>query len=330
MSSFLKLPRAAQRAAFAHMGDKGRGRFNGSLTAAKPDDRGRIAGTLPDAGRGGFKGTLPTPAKNSKTLGAGNRHTKLTAKAERQSPGRREVDDLRKAYEGGHTDTEKLGGGNSADLVEKVKLSNGQHAIRKVQTARDNRAEYLSGRVANALGIKEVTVAQTGDRETVSVFHKGDPGVVQMRKALGTARYEDDRRAALDAEVKRQTRLKNGREIAMLDWVTNNDDRHELNWMVSPDNKTVIPIDHGNADFKAINHGLTKKPKVPKSPFVEEWIRPNRDDLENFSSADPQWTPAELKKIRSSIEALSGEFDGPDEKNWHAFMLSRLDMLEGK
>jgi len=322
MSNFLKLPRAAQKAAFAHMGDEGHGRISGTLAADKPHSRGRFAGKLEESDRGGFKGTLPAQ-KHAKSLGTGERHAKLTAKAEQQPAGQKEIDDLRKAYEGGHTPGKELGGGVSADKVEKMKLSNGQIAVRKTQTPRDTRAEYLSGRVANALGIKEVTVAQTGDRETVAAFVKGDAGAVEMRRVIGKVHTEDGRQEALDAEVKRQTQLSNGREIAMLDWITNNDDRHELNWLVSPDGKSVIPIDHGSAEF-------ADQKNVPRSPFVEQWIRPQRDDLDNFTSAKPRWTPAELKKIRGSIEALRGEFSSPEEQKWHAFMLSRLDLLEGK
>jgi hypothetical protein len=330
MSNFLKLPRAAQRAAFAHMGDKGRGRFSGSLTAGKPDDRGRIAGTLPETGSGQFKGTLPAAEKRSKRLGAGDRHAALTAKTEHKPPGQKEIDDLRKAFEKGHSSGEELDGGVSADAVEKVKLSNGKFAVRKEQSERDTRAEYLSSRVANALGIKEVTVAQTGDRETVAAFIKGEPGSVRMMKALASRQSEGGKRAALDDELKQQMKLKNAREIGMLDWLIDNDDRHELNWMVSPDGKSVVPIDHGSANFEAQTHMLTGASKVPRSPFVDEWIRPELDDNEGFKSANPQWTPAEISEIRSSIEGLRSEFRSPEEQKWHQFMMSRLQMLRAK
>jgi hypothetical protein len=330
MADFLKLPRAAQKAAFAHMGDKGHGRISGTLTADKPHGRGRFAGKLNDAGRGGFKGTLPTQ-KRAKSLGTGERHAVLAAKAEHRPAGQKEIDDLRKAYEGGHTDAKQLSGGQSADKVEKISLSNGQVAVRKTQTPRDARSEYLAGRVANALGIKEVTVAQTGDRETVAAFVKGKPGADVLEQIPDVPGNPGAMLTALNDEIDRQTRLKNGREIGMLDWVINNDDRHEMNWMVSPDGKSVVPIDHGSADFKAQLHGMSSKPKVPTSPFVQEWIRPQRDDNDDtYVSADPQWTPAELTKVRASIEALRGEFNGPGEDSWHKFMLSRLDMLEAK
>ena len=277
----------------------------------------------------GFVGELPKPA----TGGSGKITGQLPKQPEKpkhQAPGQKEIDDLQKAYEKSHSSGEELEGGVSADAVEKVKLSNGKFAVRKEQSERDTRAEYLSGRVANALGIKEVTVAQTGDRETVAAFVKGEPGVVGLQKALGSRQSEGGKRAALDDEVKRQTQLKNGREIGMLDWLIDNDDRHELNWIVSSDGKSVIPIDHGSANFKAQPHGASGRPQVPRSPFVEEWIRPERDELDNFSSAKPAWTPAELQKIRASIEGLKDEFNSPEEQSWHAFMLSRLDMLEAK
>jgi hypothetical protein len=280
--------------------------FVGNLPKPAPGGRGRIAGELPD---------VPEPRKQ----------------AERQGPGLKEVEALRSAYEKGHDRQGKpLSGGNSADLVELIKLSNGQKAVRKHQTARDTRAEYLTGRVANALGIDGITVAQVSNRETVSNFVEGEPGAVKMKALLKKVGSDNGKREVLKTERARQARLRNGREIAMLDWITDNDDRHELNWMVSPDGKSVIPIDHGSANFEADVHPLTGRHKVPRSPFIEEWIRPKMEDYREFAGADPQWTPAEIAKIRTSIEALRDEFSSADERRWHKFMLSRLDMLEAK
>lgn len=272
----------------------------------KPGGHGRMAGELP----GSISGKLPELKKPA------------PKKAGPEVPGQKAVDDLRKAYEGGHSDAQELSGGKSAFKVEKVKLSNGQLAVRKQAQPRDTRAEYLSGRVAGALGIKGATVAQTGDLETVAEFVKGRTSADVMEDIFDKAvpGKVEALAAALDAEVERQTKLKNGREIGMLDWLINNDDRHDLNWIVSPDNKSVVPIDHGEASFKGEKKGNT-------SAFVHEWVRPKTDSDNNVTSVDPQWTKDELKTIRSSIDAIGSEFSSPEEQGWHQFMLSRLDML---
>jgi hypothetical protein len=340
MTDFLKLPRAAQKAAFAHMGERrhpgnrrgaDRGRIAGFVgelpTPRKPaaGGRGRFAGELP-AGR--FAGQLPAmPKQEQRALGTGARHQKLAKQAERQAPGMKQVDDLRAAYEKGHTRGESLSGGNWAQLVQKVKLSDGRQAVRKRQTAEETRAEYLGGRVANALGIGDLTVAQVSDRDTVMNFVDGETGAALMKALIRNVKGDHNKRPIIEAERDRQMQLRNAREIGMLDWLIDNDDRHELNWMVSKDGKSVIPIDHAAANFVHTPHGKTGRHKVPRSPFVDAWVRPKMEGYREFVGADPQWTPAELAKIRASIEALRPEFSSAEEKRWFDAMITRLDML---
>lgn len=341
--------------AFEHV-DKAVGEFMNETAAANPKRAAELVGDIvkvgpkgyvhgwiyvggpglprqrggPEGKISGFLGHLPAGGKKPAGEGRGKISGELPKPAEKPehtAPGQREIDDLRKAYEAGHTPGKQLSGGASADKVERMKLSNGQVAIRKEQTERDTRAEYLSGRVANALGIKGVTVAQTGDRETVASFVEGEPGLQKMQEAMNKQTSVVGRATAVEDEVKRQAKLKNGREIGMLDWLIHNDDRHELNWMVSPDGKSVVPIDHGSAEFEARVFPKTGNQKVPRSPFVEEWIRPKRDQYDDLDGVDPQWTKAELTKIRGSIDGLKGEFSSPQEKKWHQFMLSQLDLL---
>jgi len=327
MSNFLKLPRAAQKAAFAHMGDR-------------KHDRGRISGfvgMLPDKaapdGGGEFSGKLRGQPK--RRLGSGARHQQLTTKrkaqvteppAEHQSPAQKRIDDLRAAFEKGHTKGDYLNGGASADWVKKIELSDGRTAVHKRQSAEETRREYLAGRVANAIGIEDITVAQTGDREVVMNFVDGAPGAMKLRDSTRGVFGDAKKRAAVKAEQKQQLRLRNGREIGMLDWLTSNDDRHALNWMVSSDGKSVIPIDHGRAQFDAPLLG-GKQHMVPNSPFIAEWIRPEMD-RSVFVSADPQWTPAELAKIRADLEGLKPEFKGGRESKWFDAMMTRFALLE--
>jgi hypothetical protein len=312
---FLKLPRPAQKAAFAHMDRK------------RAHDRGQISGfvgVLPDKpdGRGEFSGKLRGQPRR---LGSGARHQKLAADkkhqlhhagTQKQESAQQRIDAMRDAYEKGHTDGEKLSGGIRAQLVKKIKLSDGREAVLKRQSPEETRREYLAGRVANALGIKDITVAQVSDRDVVMNFVEGRSGAMQMvdnaRKQPGTKLDE-----------KQLLRLRNGREIAMLDWLSNNDDRHALNYMVSPDGKSVIPIDHGAAKFD-----VGARPRAPTSPFVDEWMRPQLMKGFRFvESLDPQWTPEELAQVRTSIQDLKPEFQGR-EVEWHSAMLKRLDQLE--
>lgn len=334
--SFLKLPRAAQKAAFAHMGDKPHPR-------KRAPDQGRIAGFVgvlpapdkPASGGGRFTGELPSPRGRPRGLGSGARHRKLSTKTKASETGQKDtdqqrIDDLRSAYERGHTSGPNLGGGFSADLVQKIELSDGRHAVLKRQSPEEARREYLAGRVANAVGIKGITVAQVSDRDIVMNFVDGDPGAAKIKAAAPNHLSYGESIAAIKAETKRQVRLRNGREIGMLDWLTDNQDRHSLNWMLSPDGQSVTPIDHGRAGFKARMH-RREQHLVSQSPFVEEWVRPRTkgDDLQ-FVSADPQWTPGELAQMRTKLEALRPEFTEDGETRWYDGMMARFDLLEPK
>lgn len=339
---FLKLPREAQKAAFAHMGARkhDRGRISGFVGVLPdkpaPGGRGRMAGKLPnpDTAGGSLSGKLRGQPKR-RQLGSGARHRQLSAstkadvaepKSGRTSPAQQRIDEMSAAYEKGHTRDGALTGGISASIVEKVKLSDGRTVVHKRQTPEETRREYLAGRVANALGVEDITVAQVSDRDILMNFVDGEPGAKRFLAAASGQFGDVKKRAAYKAEEKRQLQLRNAREIGMLDWLTHNDDRHALNWMVSPDGNSVIPIDHGRARFEAPLIG-GKQHMVPNSPFITEWIRPDMD-RRAFKSADPQWTDAELAKIRTSLDELKPEFRGPQESEWFDAMMTRFDLLE--
>lgn len=284
---FGKLPPAAKRAAFAHMGAHHAGRHH------------------------------------SKALGSGARHQHLATQRDQKPTD--PVDELHSAYQQGHTDRRTLTGGNSADEVKLVDLHDGRQVVQKEGTARDARAEYLAGRVANTLGITDVHTAQVSNTSVITTFVEGDTGIDAQRKAILGIRGDYAQKQAIKAEIDRITKLRNGREIGMLDWLTNNDDRHSLNYIVSPDGKTVYPVDHGSADFET--QRFNGKVVVPRSPFVDVWIRPKADG-NTAESVDPQWTAGELATIRSDLEGLQGEFSGDGEQAWHASMLEKLQILE--
>lgn len=292
---FTALPRAAQRAAFANM-----------------------------AAEDKAEGTTLT-----RGLGSGARHQKLS---ENRSRDEDQVEKLQRAFDQGHTRGDSLAGGISADSVDEVILADGQRAVLKQQTERDTRAEYLSGRVANALGITDVHTAQVGPKHTVTTFVDGDTGGSLLRKATQGIVGDRQKRDAAKDEVRRQTQLENGREIALLDWLTHNSDRNALNWIVSPDGQKVIPIDHGSADFRPSEFtdrqtGETRE-VVPRSPFVDEWVRPRTAGYRELESMDPQWTAEELAETRTALGNVASEFRGQDEQGWYRSMLRRLAMLE--
>lgn len=296
---FTALPRAAQRAAFANM--------------AAEDKADSTALT----------------ATRTRGLGSGARHQRLS---ERHARSENQVEKLRRAFDQGHALGESLEGGFSADSVEEIALADGQRAVLKGQTERDTRAEYLGGRVANALGITDVYTAQVSPNQTVTTFVDGDTGGSLLRKAVQGIDDDDEKRAAVKAEVRRHTQLENGREIALLDWLTQNDDRNVFNWIVSPDGQKVVPIDHGSADFRPSEFtdrqtGETRE-VVPRSPFVEEWVRPTTTGYRELESMDPQWTAEELAETRAALGSVASEFRGQDEQGWYRSMLRRLAMLE--
>jgi hypothetical protein len=234
-----------------------------------------------------------------------------------------EADALLAAYEAGYQVIGPLRGGASGASVTKVTLADGTvAAVKKHADPSEALHEYLAGLVGRALGIDGTGTALVDDLTTVAQFAPGITGT-EARGAAGEnilSRHAN--------ELRRLVQLRNGREIGLLDWLTNQVDRNGGNFMVDGD--VVRPIDNALADFKVTPGGTGGLDML--SPFSRFWLTDGAnitrtDDIDPADLRSP-YTADELAGIRRSLEGLRDEFDYRHASRQYEFMMNRLAMLE--
>jgi hypothetical protein len=117
------------------------------------------------------------------------------------------------------------------------------------------------------------------------------------------------------AEAQRHTNLPGGKEIGLLDWLTSNPDRNPGNYIVN--RQGVVPIDHGSVAFSG---------EAPQSPFSDLHLGIEYTRYYDVASLKPQFTHAELAKVRIDLENIKGQF--ADKPEWFNSMMGRLDVLD--
>ena len=256
---------------------------------------------------------------------------------------------LLQAYNEGHTVVKQFTGGFSGSTVELLELSDGEKVVRKITPegkgdgaynhGNTTKQEFLAGRVLNAISEDDTNsqnVARVNGNTLLMTYVPGNTGADVFNETIGDKDpayvygSKAKAKAAYKAEIKRQIQLESGKKIALLDYLTNNLDRHELNWITDGDE--VKPIDQGFAfgksleiaDAKGVLHEIT-----PQTPFVEYWLGVRRNDNGYGSKfVKPKISKAELARHRASIEALKPEFDREGQSEWHAKMMERFEKLE--
>jgi hypothetical protein len=247
------------------------------------------------------------------------------------------------AYDAGHEKLGDLGGGNRALSVEKVKLSDGTVAVVKTVGGNDlnpaeARKEVLAGAIANTLGITNVHTVEIEENRLLTEFVAGTDGNAIIAKATagipGFGRETDKKRVvARKAEEDRVAQLDQGREIGILDWLVDNPDRHQANWLVSADGTRVTPIDQGNSRFVPTRYPSGAKGEEgvirelgPDSPFAAYWTGLRTTKYGEIKSLKPRVSQQYLADLRDALERV--DF-GPDE-TWRTGVFDRLAMLEAK
>lgn len=238
------------------------------------------------------------------------------------------VQKLRDAYDAGFTVDNELHGGNSTEFVQILTLSDGTKAVRKKSKpqdyyAEDAQREYLSGLVAEALGIPDTAAVQLDDRTTLAPFIEGESGGRTLKDRLNKAKTNTEY-YAIEQE---HATLPNGKEIGMLDWLINNPDRHNLNWMITPDGR-VQPIDHGNAHF--VSTVYNGKEQAPVGPFVTHWLGLRTTQFNEIRSIKPKFTKAEITEYRHRLQALEPLFAEAGRSELFTIMMQRLDRVDEK
>lgn len=194
----------------------------------------------------------------------------------------------------------KLSGGTLAEVtrfdwqdrsrsVVKNALSSAGNIDPRTQTD----AEELTSRVADVLRVRAPAVRRMGATEVEMEYMPGKPGA-EVYGAIAPDSIVDDPENA---------------NIGLLDYITNNADRHPGNWTVDDDGN-VYAIDHGLA-FQS-NIGI-----LAYGPFAL---------AHGFSIGKPKNVDrAELDRIRGELGGLRSNFDALGRADWFDGMMTRLD-----
>lgn len=157
-------------------------------------------------------------------------------------------------------------------------------------------AEELAAKVADVLAVRAPAVRRISADEVEMEFMPGRSGMDEFGAIAPKSITEAPENA----------------RIGLLDYLTNNADRHTGNWMVDDDG-AVYPIDHGLA-FQS-NIGI-----LAYGPFSL---------AHGFSIGTPKnVTVADLQQIRSGLEGLRSDFAAAGRAEWFDGMMSRLDDVE--
>jgi DNA topoisomerase-1 len=235
-----------------------------------------------------------------------------------EAPGQTGRDMLKRAFDAGYVEGDDLAGGVSSDMVRKVTLSDGTIAVLKRPKPEQHRREIIAGVAANALGFDMVHTIDAGEGRVLTEMAHGKPG----GKGLP------------EAELMQHVERPGGREMAVLDWVIRNRDRHGGNWIVN--DSGVVPIDHGLTYYGV--EGSDRD--IPRGVFAKHWLgltqkptpwaargKTNEEALPvrgPKAKLQPKFSKTYLEDVRDSLEAGRDEFT---EAEW-AGIDARLRILE--
>jgi DNA topoisomerase-1 len=236
----------------------------------------------------------------------------------REIPGEAGRAALKDAFDAGFTEHEELTGGVSSLSVKRVTLSDGTTGVLKRPKPEQHRTEITAAITANALGFDAVHTIDAGDGRLLTNMVDGRPGGKKAPIEDLMAHVEDP----------------GGREMAVLDWVIRNRDRHGGNWIVNADG--VHPIDHGLANLGPEDADRD----IPRGVFAQHWLgltqKPTayaaqgktRAEARNVkgpkAKLEPKFSKRYLEDVRDSLEQGRDEYT---DEEW-AGIDARLRLLE--
>lgn len=219
------------------------------------------------------------------------------------------------------TGENKLGHGNVADtslldledgtkLVRKRAVTNPQFA--NLGTAEDQTdAEVLTAAVGQVLGLASPHVDKVADDE----IHMG---YVNSGARLGMLLTEQEREDIADTP--------HGKLLGLMDFITDNTDRHGGNWIVGKDG-TLHPIDNGQALHRRARRGDDGK-LLPLQNVISAFGRElnlTRNLNGQMVWADtPRLSPDDIDEVASRLKSLRGEFEAHGRGEWYRNMMERL------
>lgn len=170
--------------------------------------------------------------------------------------------------------------------------------------------------VAAALGVRAPAVIRIGTKELVAELVEGEIGTTHLLPeggfVPGGPRSDVAREDAL-------IRSPAGIRLALMDALTNQQDRHGGNWMVDPQGN-LVAIDNGLAfaeprsanPFESASYN-----RFVRTHFVDNMGRPGPNPL----------TRADIDTARERLESLRPEFVAMKRERWLDTALERLEAL---
>lgn len=198
----------------------------------------------------------------------------------------------------------ELGGGAMGE-TSKVETSSGGEAIEKIHhrafdtpPRQQADAEQLASVMGQAIGARAPAVYRQ-DGKTIFMEHV-------TGKTAGASKWERVDEAYDRPEAK---------WIGLLDMLIGNNDRHDGNWMITPDGRPV-PIDHG-LGWSEDERQEGAAALFHSGPFAQRW-----------REGKYHMTAGEKAEITAKLEALRPQFILLGRESWLDASLARLDHLD--
>lgn len=211
---------------------------------------------------------------------------------------------LLKDYNEGWKPTRAINEGAINDGANFLELANGREVFQKaVKNEREYWNEILASKTLNALGVSDIVVVGLPDGKNL----------VQDKVDGKMAKEDWGNRAAIMGDPKAHP---NFRLIGLLDWMFQNTDRHDGNWMINKDGQPV-PIDHGYTWFGKA------RGRTPSATFAQGAL----GRLAGIWRNDPMFSQSELVALRENFKSLRGDFISAGHLDWYNYALRRLTNL---
>ncbi|MEV8633393.1 hypothetical protein AB0395_17200 [Streptosporangium sp. NPDC051023] len=195
-------------------------------------------------------------------------------------------------------------------LVEKWTFNDGSHIIRKVMESKEEAdAEVLASLVGVAIGAD------------VPRVYRADENVVYMEFKEGKFNFL----LSADERISRPHLTASGMRISLLDVLVGNNDRHNSNWLVSPEGK-IVGIDHNGTFVPPMDW-------QPRGRFGTQFVRPLdhvTEDAPPYAWTPNSLSPEDVQGVRAALTSwrVRTAFQSLGRWDWYENMLGQLDMIE--
>jgi len=224
--------------------------------------------------------------------------------------------ELKRQFQQGFVDENPANFRGGINATRRIKLADGTYAFLKVSNGRvgnvddDAKRELLSARMFEAVGLKDhLVMAEVVDPAS------GKKGIIFKQ-------FEHD---LLGRNFQGNVEdLENAREVALVDYLIANEDRHGGNWLVQ--GNKMLPIDNGIShgdrdviDIDRLKRGRGNERNGELASLLANWAKGNNQ----LFSKD------EVAKISENIKQMESAYDAMGMGNYFRdVIMKRLDVIQ--